>query len=720
MANNIPSQTRTVDPYASYDSNIVNQLTRIITRETDCIDSIHSIDITPDLVEQLHHFYISPGQCYKDDVIIQITSTFRVDMTDPDFYIPTFPGDINPFNEEGYYHILLSYDYVKAKPAPQAKIYIIKPSQRLLYNPDNYILLKIIQVAFLAPSTFYIVDFFNTDPEAGYESFKRSYLQFYCGTENTLPVFNQTRDQSRIVYAEDDDMVYFGGENGWICFDSLRYNIDTTLCSEGQLVYVNVAGVAEPALADNPLTFADGFCLTSDTVGQIKLYGYAEGVPIEPGVIDVATGDLLYLSASVPGRVTNVPTLLYPQYVGRCITSSYPEFTCTMLFEPGNTGGGTGTTYEFAMLAYQELLAESVFNKMFMDLFDSSDFIDGSSTVTWNPATKTITGSIGEEFISSQLTTSPDDISEYYLSKAQVSMNPPDDTSKMIWYLSNDNGTYWEETDVNVVHTFSTVRIPYILGTGLFEIGEWVEGLTSGKRGVVCADVDDNLLLSNETGTSSWQIGETIQSIDSTATCLISASPVSRTSTDYVYLRAKAVLTDTASIEDYCVLYDLDTEKDETSVANEKNIETLYGDLYEVPSQNNDGLRLYPFSDTTSIQIINIVHTTDTIVKAVARLDNLNGIGSLQDGDSTPSISENYRTFAIDSTSVYDITTFTDSYEGQEFNVVNSGSGSVTIKNGAGMNLASGSDCILGYSDTICLIYINSIVGFVEKSRSNN
>jgi len=65
----------------------------------------------------------------------------------------------------------------------------------------------------------------------------------------------------------------------------------------------------------------------------------------------------------------------------------------------------------------------------------------------------------------------------------------------------------------------------------------------------------------------------------------------------------------------------VDTEKDETSIANEMNINTLYGDLYEVPSLNNDGLRLYPFEDSTSFPELQIIQVNDTVVRAIARLD---------------------------------------------------------------------------------------------------
>ena len=40
MGNPIPVQVRSVDPYASYNSDVVNRLTRIISNGNDCI--LHS------------------------------------------------------------------------------------------------------------------------------------------------------------------------------------------------------------------------------------------------------------------------------------------------------------------------------------------------------------------------------------------------------------------------------------------------------------------------------------------------------------------------------------------------------------------------------------------------------------------------------------------------------------------------------------------------------
>lgn len=311
MANNIPTQTRTVDPYSSYNSNVVNQLTRMITREQDCIDHLHAIDVVIDSAVPLTHFIVSSGQCYKDDVIVQVTADFNVNMEDPDFY--TTPSI---FNEAGYYHILLSYTYVKSLPAPQASIIIIKPSQRLTYVPGDFIFLKAVKVIFnVGTGLFEIDSFYDADPDWP-TTFLRKYSQVYVGAEDTLPTFVLTRDHGRIIYVKDRDEIYFGGNAGWISIDTLKLNIDTSLCVLGQLVYIGSDDLAHPAIATNPLTFADGWCIGVGgltTGGLIRLYGEALNIPIQTG-ISLSIGDKLYLSDSEAGTVTNLISSPYSQY----------------------------------------------------------------------------------------------------------------------------------------------------------------------------------------------------------------------------------------------------------------------------------------------------------------------------------------------------------------------------------------------------------------------
>jgi len=109
-----PSQVRTVDPYASYHSNVVNKLTRLVTRNTNCIHSKYAVDVSVDSTSPDHVVIVSAGECFKDDVLIELTAEHSVDIRDSANYAPSaicWPGT---------WYVVLDYVYSKSRPAPQA------------------------------------------------------------------------------------------------------------------------------------------------------------------------------------------------------------------------------------------------------------------------------------------------------------------------------------------------------------------------------------------------------------------------------------------------------------------------------------------------------------------------------------------------------------------------------------------------------------------------
>ena len=58
MASSIPTQSRAVDPYASYNSNVVNQLTGIVTRGADVLDYYNSLQVIPDSTSAIDHVVV--------------------------------------------------------------------------------------------------------------------------------------------------------------------------------------------------------------------------------------------------------------------------------------------------------------------------------------------------------------------------------------------------------------------------------------------------------------------------------------------------------------------------------------------------------------------------------------------------------------------------------------------------------------------------------------
>ncbi len=192
MAIPTPTQTRTVDPYASYNSNVVNGLTKMISNGLDCVVASNPINVTRASATTLT---VSAGYCIKDDVLIEI-SPIVIDMTDSDSYASISGGF---WNEDGYYFVVLEYVYTKSKPAPVATIKLIQPDQWVsVYSATSHLLLKVVEV-----SSNNIDDVWNHNPSDD------SYRVIFS---NTLPNNNakptadyQIQPDDRWVWAEASD-----------------------------------------------------------------------------------------------------------------------------------------------------------------------------------------------------------------------------------------------------------------------------------------------------------------------------------------------------------------------------------------------------------------------------------------------------------------------------------------------------------------------------------
>jgi len=246
MASNTPEQTRVVDPFASFNSDTVNQLTKMITQGDNGLTTTKGLDVTSDSTSPLTTVVVSTGTAYMDDVLITITNDHLVDFTDSNNYISFGTG----FDEDGWYEVVLEYAYVKSRPAPTAKVKILKPSQIPSASlGTSLLLLKAIYVTgggphYIDPST----NFQNYNPSLVTD--QREYTNLYFGVQTFQPTtFNAETDQGRVVYATETDSFWFGYSNRWGKISAgVEVNITTTGLNVGDLCYTSSDGTAVLAI----------------------------------------------------------------------------------------------------------------------------------------------------------------------------------------------------------------------------------------------------------------------------------------------------------------------------------------------------------------------------------------------------------------------------------------------------------------------------------------
>ena len=323
-----PTQIRTVDPFASYNSDMVNKLTRMVTQGEDLLFSPRSIDVIADSTSPNDFCTVKSGSCFKDDMWIQITEEHQVDFSNALHY---FGGSI--IKESGYYYIVLEYNFIKSRPAPQASIKIIPPSLLPGAYGAGHIFLKAISAT---TGPWALGTFYDYDPDNP-TTVQRQSTSTWASFEHTLPIFEQTNDQGRIIYVKDANQFYFGRITDWISLEEwVAYEATfdiTTSTSLYSLIYHNGSTWVN-AIATTPSTFAQAIVLTTGVAATGKWDGVVTA-NVE-GSLTISPGDILYLSESSGGTITNVKT---SQQVGVALTGGIGG-TITMLFS--SAGGGSG------------------------------------------------------------------------------------------------------------------------------------------------------------------------------------------------------------------------------------------------------------------------------------------------------------------------------------------------------------------------------------------
>jgi len=238
MGNPIPVQTRSIDAFSSYDSNITNRLTRIVSNGSDCLLYPQPIEVE---INDSTSVIATEGNCIKDDVLLEISS-LTVDLTDSDFYVQPAGG---VWNETGYYYIVLDYVYAKTRPAPHAEIKVILPSQRATLFTSDHLFLACLSVS--APGGIYQVDeVLESDPSipangrvlagsptgGGELSIYRSVAGSYSATTEdknikvtgnatiTLPSVNDAYQQLRIIKADSSSTTLIVSGSGGETIDN--------------------------------------------------------------------------------------------------------------------------------------------------------------------------------------------------------------------------------------------------------------------------------------------------------------------------------------------------------------------------------------------------------------------------------------------------------------------------------------------------------------------
>ena len=159
----IPSQIRSVDPYADHRfSNTINRLNRIYSGGEDVIlpfdgqtfnlekqTSTGSVTIAGVTYSWNANkaVKIGPGLCIKDDMLIHVKNSAYLDFQDPDNYVGSGSG-YNSFDSTGKYFMLLHYEYSRSMPAPQAKYVIAKQRNEFLLNREKYIYLGTANISY--------------------------------------------------------------------------------------------------------------------------------------------------------------------------------------------------------------------------------------------------------------------------------------------------------------------------------------------------------------------------------------------------------------------------------------------------------------------------------------------------------------------------------------------------------------------------------------------
>jgi hypothetical protein len=260
---------------------------------------------------------------------------------------------------------------------------------------------------------------------------------------------------------EEDDF-YFGFSDKWVSLVAAcgaSYLTDTNGFVKGELIYTRVDGHLSLALATLAPSTADGVVAKPGSNGVVQTVGRIENVPVETD-ITVVTGDLLYLSGSEPGKVTNQITSPLSQFVGRCVDDT-DSTSVVMLFHRGEASGSISDEYATALsqvtLSSGNWLASGA---LFYQDVDITDIKEKSCVITvWDSTSEYKIEPLDLEFITDStlrvwMSTGTSDLVVFIVGLSNIELSDSDVaivtqtlTAGGGWILSG--GLYYQDVDVS-------------------------------------------------------------------------------------------------------------------------------------------------------------------------------------------------------------------------------------------------------------------------------
>jgi hypothetical protein len=294
MGNPVPNQLRAVDPYASYDSAEINKITRTVSGGKDVI--LDSKPVTFTLYDSTKINALA-GNLIKDDVYIELDNSI-IDFTDVDFYVNSSGGH---WSEDGYYYVVLDYTYSKSKPAPEASLKIILPSQRTnpaIFNTAAHMLLKVVNISSLSGSRA-VAGFLDYDPD------------YPSVTVSKKSDYKTIAESSYNVQASDSNLVFVNNNNKNVSLPPANMTSSVTIINTGDSVITLNPTIGNTINGQMNYQFKlknTKLNLISDGISKwISLITSTYVTPIisDENVINVTSGKTLVISELATG-ITNI------------------------------------------------------------------------------------------------------------------------------------------------------------------------------------------------------------------------------------------------------------------------------------------------------------------------------------------------------------------------------------------------------------------------------